>query len=263
VFLKVVQWVLLEFVLKDLQISDAAHAFERGRSIVSNALPHVGQRFVAGFDIKDFFGSVTTKQVEALLLKNGYLAEEADIIARLCTKDGRLPQGAPTSPLLSNALLFDFDEWSVGEAKENRLIYTRYADDITVSSESREALKNFIARAGEYLKIQFAFRLNDQKTRIASLHGRQVVTGVVVNEKATPSRDRLRRIRVIFHQASAAPKAFESRSNEMAGLIGYISQFPKLRGSKQVEEYSAVLAKVRRVAVRAGRRKRTTTANAL
>jgi retron-type reverse transcriptase len=245
VFLKVVQWVLLDFFFKDLRVSDAVQAFEIGKSIVSNAVGHVGRNFVAAFDIKDFFGSVTTEAVKRLLIRNGYKADEAALIALLCTKDGKLPQGAPTSPALSNALLFDFDEWSIGEARQHGFTYTRYADDITVSSESRGALQGFIAKAERYLRNRYSLQLNEAKTRISSRHGRQVVTGVVVNQVATPPRKRLRQIRAAFHQASLAPAEFISRVGELAGLMGYLGQFPKFYQSNQLRDYMIVLSQVR------------------
>jgi hypothetical protein len=139
--------------------------------------------------------------------------------------------------------------------------YSRYADDITVSAVSRGVVEKFISSASSYLLTNYGLQLNDRKTRIASRYGRQAVTGVVVNENASPPREKLRKIRVIFHQASIRPKNFTNRTAELAGHIGYINQFPKLRGSQKTKGYSAVLLDVRE-ASRRDRKKKVAIKNA-
>jgi RNA-directed DNA polymerase len=108
-FLKVIQWFLADFVLDDLVPHNSVHSFAIKRSIVTNAQKHVSQNFVGNADIEDFFGTITTAMVMHLLVKNQFDIDEAGTIARLCTKDGRLPQGAPTSPVISNSILYEFD----------------------------------------------------------------------------------------------------------------------------------------------------------
>lgn len=246
VFLKTIQWALLDFFLINLNVSDSVRAFRQGSSIVANAEDHVGKNFVANFDIQNFFGSISTTQIERLLFVNNFTLDEASLIANLCTKDNHLPQGAPTSPLLSNAFLYEFDQWMTVEAKNCNVTFTRYADDITLSSNDITTLKNLILLAENYLRKRYSLRLNKSKTRISSQHGRQVVTGVVVNEQATPAREKLRRIRAIFHQASIDPKSFSDRLNELSGLIGYLSQFSKFRDTPVLQEYRKTLGEARR-----------------
>src|SRR5262249_4414324 len=107
--------------------------FERGKSIVHNAAPHVGQRVLVKMDIVDFFPSIKAARVDAYFRRIGWNAEAAALLVRLCTHQDGLPQGAPTSPRLSNLTLFRFDARVADQVKGRKGVYTRYADDITIS----------------------------------------------------------------------------------------------------------------------------------
>lgn len=254
VFLKVIQWFLSEFIFGGLKVSSAVHSFRRGKSIISNAQPHEQHKYVANMDIHDFFGSIKPHQIELLLRGNGFGAEEAKLLARLVTCEDRLPQGAPTSPPLSNALLYDFDQQASSFCKSRRVTYSRYADDITMSGKSRSDIVVCMRMVTRSLR-RIGFELNHDKTRVAGVGGQQRVTGVVVNVTSSPPRMRTRRIRAIFHQAELSPDKFAIRIPELAGHLGYLAQFPKFAHSAVLEHYRTVL---RAVSGQSSMRKRRT-----
>jgi retron-type reverse transcriptase len=241
VFLKVIQWFLADYVLDDLPVHECVHSFSVGKSIVTNAERHVSQRFVGAVDIDNFFGSITENMVIQLLIRSGFAAMEAVSIAKLCTNYERVPQGAPTSPVISNSILFSIDDYMWRYCNERHLQYSRYADDITVSGDSREPIAEALRKFGEELG-KLGFTLNESKTRIASDAGQQRVAGVVVNTMAAPSRAYRRRARAIFHNASKQPNQHVSRISEMAGILGYLRMFPSLRNSSNLDRYEQVLS---------------------
>lgn len=255
IFLKVVQWYLAEFVLRNLKTSRAVHSFLPTRSIVTNALQHENRRYVANIDIEDFFGSITRRQVRDLLRREDFTRDESAFISRLVTYEDCLPQGAPTSPTLSNAILYEFDEDLRRFALRRDVSYSRYADDITFSGNHNSAILECIDRAQRRLK-RLHFNLNASKTRIASRGGQQRVTGVVVNEQAAPPRVLRRKIRAIFHQASLRPDEYSERIAELGGHIGFLRQFPKIECSVELRGYRSVLRVVRELARRRGARLR-------
>jgi retron-type reverse transcriptase len=242
-FLKVVQHWLVDYVLYCLPQHPSTHAYRAGRSIVTNASQHVGQAYVGNVDIKDFFPSVRPAAIARLLTDSGLGPRLSDLVSRLTTLHGGLPQGAPTSPLLSNAFLFPIDELMVKYCAETGAIYTRYADDITISASSRPT----VADAFEVLRIRLGaigLQLNEAKTRIASRSGQQRVTGVVVNDKAQLPREFRRRVRAIFHQSLLDPAGARERLSELRGYVGYLKSFPSLRDSKHLQAYADAIAKL-------------------
>ncbi len=243
IFIKVVQWFLADFILNSMKMSNSVHSFRSGRSIVTNAVAHEQRRYVANIDIQDFFGSVTTQSIFNLLKGEGFSLSEADIISRLVTYENCLPQGAPTSPALSNALLFHFDEEMSEFTSSRGVSYSRYADDMTFSGDQRSEIGRCIENARKELR-KHNLNLNESKTRIASAAGQQRVTGVVVNDRAVPPRILRRKIRAIFHQAENNPGAFSERIGELGGYLGYLREFPKLRRAASTLEYMSVLSEV-------------------
>lgn len=246
IFLKVVQWFLAEYVLTALPVSAAVHSFRPDRSIVTNATKHENSAYVANIDIEDFFGSITSKRVRTLLKMEGFRPDEVAAISRLVTYEDSLPQGAPTSPLISNAILYEFDVSLEGFARARGITYTRYADDMTLSGPGMKAIQLCIGKAEQLLK-RHGLKINDKKTRIASKGGQQRVTGVVVNSEAVPARVSRRKIRAAFHNASRSPGAFAGRTSELGGYIGYLNQFPKLQESSALTEYRRILQLVRMI----------------
>jgi RNA-directed DNA polymerase len=131
--LKDLQRRVLRRLLNPLRAHPAATGFVRGRSIVHNARPHVGRGVVINLDLADFFPTITAERVAQCFRARGWNAEAATILSRICTNEGRLPQGAPTSPALSNLVCRKLDVRLAALAAYHKGSYTRYADDITIS----------------------------------------------------------------------------------------------------------------------------------
>jgi len=192
-----------------------AHGFIKERSILTNAAEHVGQRQVLNVDLEDFFPSVNFGRVRGIFMappfKLGPAA--AALFAQLCTHRNGLPQGAPTSPPLSNFAAVQLDRALSRLARENGVRYSRYADDITFSGNqtmfpaalavSAQGEGGALGvRAGEALEravIASGFAINHKKVRLQKRDQRQSVTGLNVNAKANVSRKRVRKIRAMLH----------------------------------------------------------------
>jgi hypothetical protein len=246
IYLKVTQRLLLEFFLSGLKVHDAVYSFRKGRSSAANAIRHERQEFVGGLDIQDYFGSVTLPMVVQCLVDNGFDAGFARRFAQLVTLHNVLPQGAPTSPVLSNALLFQFDEQMTVACTAAGLNYSRYADDIVVSGPSRAGIERMFDLAERELQSRYGLRLNDDKKRITPRSSRQTVTGAVVNVSAAPGRSLRRRVRAMFHQADKNPAQYRDRARKLRGYIGYFNNFPALSRSAELARYREILKRVMR-----------------
>src|SRR5215211_3455710 len=191
--LKRIQEWLHENVTSVVEVHPSCHGFVRGRSIVSNALPHVGTSLVFKLDIKDFFPSVSRDRVFRTFRRVGYSITVANLLTDLTTLGGYLPQGAPTSPDLANAAAAEMDFRLTRLADARGVVYTRYADDLTFSGENVGARRT--KRALERIVRDCGFRPHEKKARYIGRGGRQQVTGIVVNDKVNWPRDRRRWLR--------------------------------------------------------------------
>jgi len=180
--------------------SIVAHGFRKGKSIISNASPHISKKYVLNVDIKDFFPTIHFGRVKSVLKLSPYFFQEkmAHIIANLCVKDGKLPQGAPTSPVLTNIICWRLDHNLYNLAKEKGCEFTRYADDMTFSSNENVFNGNFFKEMNKIVKNE-GFRFNIPKTRLIFQSGRQEVTGIIVNEKLNLSRIKINEIRAALN----------------------------------------------------------------
>jgi len=137
---------------------------------------------------KIFFGSINRWQVTSLFKKMGYNQELSEIFANLCCLDNCLPQGAPTSPYLSNIFAREIDVRLSKYLWKRKLYYTRYSDDITISGNILNEQIPQIMSFCKYLLSNYGLRLNDEKTKILRQHQKQYVTGAVVNEKVSAEK---------------------------------------------------------------------------
>jgi hypothetical protein len=235
--LKRVQRALLRQLVALLPVSDHAHGFVIGRSVATNARPHVGKRVVLRYDLEDFFGTVTFGRVRGFLIAMGYGYEVATAVALLCTDADRQPvevdgeirhvpvghrtcvQGAPTSPSICNAIAMRLDRRLAGLAAASGFAYTRYADDLTLSGDDEGKIGMLTRAVGEIVAGE-GFRLNRSKTRIMRSGGRQRVTGVVVNQVAGLSRAERRKLRAQLHQLGPDTPARERVRLE--GKLAYL-----------------------------------------
>jgi RNA-directed DNA polymerase len=217
--LKKAQLWLLEHVFSRITPTDHAHGFRPERSILTNATPHVGQDVVINIDLKDFFPSIDYRRVKGLLVRLGYSEAIATVLALLCTEpeadtlqlDGktyhvgsgerRLPQGAPTSPALTNLLAYRLDRRLQGVAARFGYVYTRYADDLTFSAKGGAAgLANQVIWAVEQIVQSEGFVVHPKKIEVMRRGQQQRVTGIVVNQQPGIDRGTLRRFRALLHQ---------------------------------------------------------------
>lgn len=188
------------------------HGFVQGRSVKSNATSHLKQRFILNLDIKDFFGSITERRIFGVLHAIGVPRDTAETVARICCYGGHLPQGGPASPVLSNMVCFRLDRALLKLAKEAHCIYTRYADDISLSSlrppsalfdgtlpPTGRVAPEFLSAALQAAFASNGFALNPEKAHYADRHSRRLVTGLKVNEGLNVDRRFVRNIRAALY----------------------------------------------------------------
>lgn len=191
--LKYVQTQILRQVLREFLVSGYACAYQKGISLRSNAFPHQAQKLVLKLDIQDFFDSISYISV----YQHGFPCERIPdsvrtLLAHLCCYKDRLPQGAPTSPYLSNLVMKPFDEYMGNWCRVREIAYTRYCDDMTFSGDFHP--KEVLKKAEGFLN-RLGFELNHKKTRICSQKNRQEITGIVANEKLQVPKNYRRRLR--------------------------------------------------------------------
>ena len=219
------------------------------KNIYSNAQMHINKYVVINIDIADFFDTINFGRVRGLLIANPFSLNEtlATKFAQLITYDNKLPQGAPTSPIISNLICKRMDHQLIKFAKRNYLQYTRYADDMTFSTNykfDRNKIDEIIKKIEKIIK-ENGFNINQNKTRIQFFNHTQIVTGLKVNKKVNVSRKYIRQIRSMLHnwqkngieEASRIhfevhckqPDKFktgkeESFKNSLLGKINFLSQ---------------------------------------
>ncbi|MDC0671022.1 reverse transcriptase family protein [Nannocystis radixulma] len=268
--LKRAQAWALEHIFDKLTFEPAAHGFVAGRSIVTNARPHVGADVVVNFDLKDFFPTVSFPRVKGALRHLGYSESVATALALVCTEpdvdevalDGTtwfvakgqrvLPQGSPCSPAITNLLCRRLDRRLHGLAQALGFVYTRYADDLTFSGRGEAAESK---RVGKLLRgvadivAHEGFVVHPEKTRVMRRGRRQEVTGVVVNDKPSVPRDELRKFRATLFQIEKdgpAGKRWGNGGDVIAAVHGYasfVAMVDPSRGQPLLARTRALLAK--------------------
>jgi retron-type reverse transcriptase len=262
---KAQHWVFKN-VLDHLECAPQAHGFVRHHSIVTNATVHVGTKVVINVDLKDFFPSVTWRRVKGLFRKVGYSESVATVLALLCTEPPRvaatldkkplyvalgarvLPQGACTSPALTNVLCCRLDQRLAGLAKRHGFQYTRYADDLTLSGDNPAAAGRILRSMRAIVKAE-GFEENPSKTRVMRASQRQEVTGVTVNTRVTLPRDEYRRLRAVLHNAAKHGLMSQNRDGHpnfaahLQGRVEFACMVDPERAPKLREALAAALAR--------------------
>lgn len=259
-------WVLHE-ILEKLTTEEPAHGFVKGRSTVSCAAPHVGRDLVVNQDLADYFPSITFPRVRGVFERQGYSPAAATVLALLCTESPRrkvefagrtyfaavgpraLPQGACTSPAISNQVSRRLDRRLVAMAAKHGWAFTRYADDLTFSAPEgrRESVAMLLARVRHVVQDE-GFALNPKKGRVQRAAGRQLVTGIVVNDRLAVPREEVRRLRAILHGARKTGLAAQNRENHpyfeawLRGKIAYVAMVDREKGLAMLRELDAVTA---------------------
>lgn len=273
-FLKSIQRKLLDELVGRIPLHDAAHGFRAGRSIRSFAEPHVGRLLVLRMDLADFFPSIRQARVASLFRSAGYSEEIARLLAGLCChatpeavlRSGRdvtweskkrlrlahLPQGAPTSPALSNAIAFRLDRRLSGLAASANARYTRYADDLAFSGNHDSDLARGSERFARHvaaIALEEGLTCAHRKTRVMRANQRQSVAGVVVNEKPNVNRALFDELKAILHRCERAGVVATAESNgqepaeflqRLRGRIAAVSQINENRGRRLRERLDQV-----------------------
>jgi RNA-directed DNA polymerase len=232
-YLKVIQWWILDNILSHVKIADNVFGFVAGRSAIQNAQFHLGQKHLLNIDIKQFFPSITVDQAQAIFQSLGYHQEVAKMLAELCCLDDRLPQGAPTSPAIANLVLRELDQTLSLLVARDGGRYSRYADDLTFSSQSRITTE-FLAMVRQAV-ADTGFELKADKTRFRGSEGRMEITGIVINEKPQPTRVWRKRTRAKLHRLGKASRLTRRELSYLQGIKGIAAQFP---GAPQMQQLS-------------------------
>jgi RNA-directed DNA polymerase len=272
--LKQAQHWILDHILDQLELHPAAHGFRRGRSIVSNAQPHVGSEVVINLDLQNFFPSISYPRVKGLFRSLGYSEATATILGLICTEpdveaveldgktyfialsDRHLPQGAPTSPAITNLLCRRLDRRLTDMASDLGFIYTRYADDLTFSTSGNglRQVCNVLKRTHAIVTHE-GFTVHPQKTRVLRKSRQQEVTGIVVNEKLNVDRETLKRFRATLYHIEKDGLAGK-HWGDTPDLLSAIEGFAHFVAMVNAEKGNLFLAQIQRIKKKYGPRRR-------
>ncbi len=223
--LKGIQKWILRRVLDPVGIylPDNATGFRYGYSIIDNAEAHMGNKFVLCLDIKDFFPSITLKRVFLLFRYLGYSNKAAFMLSKLCTRNGVLPQGAPTSPAISNLVVKIMDKRIDRYCKTRGLSYSRYADDMSISGNNIKLICKARIGVGKIVNDE-EFKINSEKTRIMGPGMRKLVTGLIVHDdKVSVGRRKYRTIRSMIYHYNKLENDTDDKKMMRMKIYGYLS----------------------------------------
>jgi retron-type reverse transcriptase len=261
--LKAAQRWVLHNIVERLPVHGAVHGFLPGRSILTNARVHTNAKIILKMDIQDFFPTVTLPRVKGIFRKAGYREQVATLLALLCTEAPReivehegkqyfvalgprcLPQGAPTSPALTNTLCLRMDQRLTGLAAKKGWRYTRYADDLTFSlPEDHQGPPQLGALMGLIKKVvaDEGFLIHPDKTRVLRKGGRQRVTGLVVNGDLKPRVPRAlrRQLRAALHNFQKGKGLHDGETaDQLAGYAAFVYMTDPELGRQLLEGFLA------------------------
>lgn len=249
--LKTTQRRILEEILCKLPVSEQAHGFLKGKSVVSAAAEHIGQpALVINMDLENFFPTITFERVRGMFKAFGYSGYIASLLAMLCTYCERtpmevrgqikyvktseriLPQGSPASPMITNILCEKLDKRLNGLAESFGFVYTRYADDMSFSLKEKPDEDNKNTEEGKLCGLaakiiaEEGFKINKEKTKFLRRNNRQCITGVVVNnEELGVPKKWVKRLRAAIYNANKAKAAGEvplSAIREISGMAAWL-----------------------------------------
>lgn len=175
--LKAQQWIN-DNILQTRELPNCVTGFRSGYSILDNARMHAGRDKLVKLDIENFFPSIDFRRVMFIFRQLGYSVKVSFLLSKLCTLNNKLPQGAATSPALSNIICSKMDKRFYGLCKKNRLRYTRYADDIAISGKS---ISDGLSRMFFEIVESEGFKINAKKVRFLDAGDRKIVTGIDIS----------------------------------------------------------------------------------
>ena len=265
--LKAVQrWIARE-VTEHLPVHGAAHGFLVGRSIATNARVHAGARVLVKLDIKDFYPTVTWRRVKGLLRRAGLGEQLATLMALLCTESPRqevethgktyfvatgprsLPQGAPTSPSITNALCLRLDARLSGLAAKLGARYTRYADDLAFSwhGDTKAEIGSLMKAVNAIVRAE-GFTVHAKKTRVMRSGARQQLTGLVVNTApegrplARVPRTTVRNLRAAIKNRELGKPGKGETLEHLKGLCAFVMMADRARGIELMTRVDRLIA---------------------
>ncbi|MBZ5201568.1 RNA-directed DNA polymerase [Planomicrobium chinense] len=226
--LRYYQRAIVEKFLNEVPIHICCTSYQKGKSLKANVLPHANNMYFLHVDIANFFDHIKFSQVHKLftdLIEDKY---EAKFYAELCTLKGTLPQGAITSPSISNAVNFRMDSRIFGYSKKHNIVYTRYADDITLSSNDFASIQRSLYVVKQILQDE-GYQLNTRKVRITKPGIQRKVTGLLINEdqEVRVGRKKYRELRSMIYNyknnTSVTRKENRALFRKIVGWLSYLN----------------------------------------
>ncbi|HIC1473816.1 retron Ec67 family RNA-directed DNA polymerase/endonuclease [Klebsiella variicola subsp. variicola] len=221
-----------------------SHGFAKGKTIITNASKHRNKHLVFNIDLTDFFGTINFGRVRGFFIKNNHFnlnEKAATILAQIACHEGKLPQGSPCSPVISNLILNILDVRLAKLASTNSCTYTRYADDLTFSTNKTDFPSHIAMQSAENIWIpgsrvrkeivRSGFSVNDKKTRLQYYDSRQDVTGLVVNKVVNVPSEYRRLVKSMVHQLFntnefylklSDGESLEGSQEQLGGMLNYI-----------------------------------------
>lgn len=221
--LKGIQAWILRNILDRINPTQYATAYVKNKNIVDNVQDHRFNRYFISLDLEDFFPSISTRRVMKKFSIMGYSDRASFILGNLCTCESNLPQGAVTSPALSNLVASQLDRRIGGYASKTNITYTRYSDDITLSSNNRIILRKALSRILKIIKTEH-FTPNLNKLRVLGPGKRCAITGLVkhdTEERFSVGKKKKREMRAVMHHYIFDSES-DAKYNSAESIYGWI-----------------------------------------
>ncbi len=222
-------WILVN-ILNKIKVSNSCKGLEKNCSTLDNAIPHKGANSILAIDLKDFFTTITSKQVYNIFKTIGYNKLISTIYTNICTYNGILPQGSPCSPKLANLTAWTLDNRIQGYVGKRGITYTRYADDLTFSGLNPAKVVKIIPMIKKIIENE-CFIINHSKTRIAGAARRKIVTGLVISgDNIGIGKQKYKKLRAKIHHLSFLTEKENTKLlNEVRGWLSYLNSVDKKR----------------------------------
>lgn len=229
-------WILVN-ILNKAQVSSSCKGFVKGSSIIDNAKPHIGANTVLTIDLKDFFPTVTSKQVFNIFKTLGYNNLISTLFTNICTYKGILPQGSPCSPILANLSAWNLDLRIQGYVGKHGISYTRYADDLSFSGLNPSKVVKIIPMIKTIINDE-NFVINNKKTRVSSSARAKIITGLVINDSSVGvGKKKYKDLRAkIHHLTLPTEQTNQKLLYHVKGWISYLKSVDEKR-YKRVRKY--------------------------
>lgn len=251
--LKIQRWILKN-ILNRIRINPNAEGFKKGRSIVTNARKHIGRRIVIKIDLENFFPNISYSRILGVFHSFGFPESVVVALSKITTLENKLPMGAPTSPMLSNIVARRLDKRFSLLGKKIGFNYTRYADDIAISSDKKGIDKSL--PFFEKIISEEGFRINKTKLNVLRNSNCQTITGVIVNRKVNINKSDFKRLRAVLHncrtkgvelqrlnwqrEEKVIIPANEQFKNILLGHINFVNMINPSKGAKLMAEFRLI-----------------------